>query len=63
MSKEFSDLVSHLNNLSKSNIKTATFDVNFLLKVLGQPIPTAPIKQHKQTTAIDVDGGTFKEEE
>lgn len=64
MSKELRDLIAHLSNLSKNGVKTASFDVNFLLGVLGQPIPTMPNKQQTQTTTtIDVDGGTFEENE
>ena len=61
MPKELEQLITHLNNLSKTGTKQATFDVNFLLTALGQPIPNAPTNNKQPPAVIGVDGGAFKD--
>lgn len=62
MSSDLQHLIAHLTNLSNAGTKQATFDVEFLLKALGQQIPNTPTKQQQQPfTVTDVDGGTFKD--
>ena len=56
-------LILHLQNLLKSNTKSATLDVEYLLKILGALPKTV---EDKLTTKLDnvvnVDGGSFYDE-
>lgn len=61
MSSDLQQLIAHLTNLSNAGTKQATFDVEFLLKALGQQIPNTPTKQQQPYTVTDIDGGTFKD--
>ena len=59
---EFEKLVKHLQNLQKTKTKKATFDVDYLLGVLGS-LGTAqqsvtPVEIYRK---VDVDGGGFKD--
>lgn len=56
------DLVTHLHNLSKANVKQITLDVAYLLEVLGEPVPSVKKQPTQPTQQYDVDGGTFNEE-
>ena len=56
-------LILHLQNLAKTNTKSATLDVNFLLGVLN----ALPKEQLKQTVprldkiGVEIDGGSFSD--
>jgi len=56
-------LILHLQNLAKTNTKSATLDVNFLLGVLN----ALPKEQPKQTVprldkiGVEIDGGSFSD--
>jgi pantothenate kinase-related protein Tda10 len=54
-------LILHLQNLAKSNTKSATLDVMFLLGVLNalpkeQPKPIVP---RLDKMGVEIDGGSF----
>lgn len=53
-------LILHLQNLLKSNTKSATIDVVFLLEILNA-LPEPEIKKSVplRETQLDVDGGKF----
>lgn len=53
-------LILHLQNLLKSNTKSATIDVVFLLEILNA-LPEPEIKKSfpLRETQLDVDGGKF----
>ena len=55
-------LILHLQNLLKSNTKSVTVDVTFLLEVLNA-LPDIEVKKSVplRDTQVDVDGGTFAE--
>lgn len=56
---EFEKFVMHVRNLKKDNVSTATFDVEFLCKML-EDVPVA----QKRTSSNNVigDGGKFSDE-
>lgn len=59
---ELEKLILHLQNLLKSNSKTATLDVKYLLTVLNA-LPNTEVKREAlpQSTSVEVDGGSFRE--
>lgn len=54
-------LILHLQNLAKSNTKSATLDVKFLLGVLNvlPPEQSMPVVQRYNQEGVNVDGGSF----
>ena len=62
---EFQKFVVHIRNLKAKKIKQATFDVDFLSKILEDVSPT-PITIKKAgeeyNKQIEADGGRFVEE-
>ncbi len=62
---EFEKLVVHLKNLHQKKVKSATFDVSWLLAALQVSLPTPIAKQqpikNNSPQKIEVDGGSFKE--
>lgn len=62
MSK-FNELVSHIANLKKSNVKQATIEVDFLYEALSEISPPSDSKDRMPATArVDLDGGKFGKE-
>lgn len=63
MSK-FNELVSHIANLKKSNVKQATLDVEFLHEALSEISP--PVKSGDSglpvNASVELDGGKFGKE-
>jgi hypothetical protein len=63
---EIERLTKHLRNLKKSKVRTATFDVAYLLGVM-EGIPSVTVQQtftapeQPKTQKVNVDGGAFKE--
>ena len=53
-------LISQLTNLKKLNKKTASLDVDFVLKALAEPesMPKPIIRKSK---SLEADGGKFKD--
>ncbi len=62
---EFEKLVVHLKNLHQKKVKSATFDVNWLLAALQIEVPKPVVKQqpvkNNSPQKIEVDGGSFRE--
>jgi hypothetical protein len=53
-------LILHLQNLLKSNTKSATLDVKFLLKILDAlPATDYNISSTNLDNVVSVDGGSF----
>lgn len=63
---EIERLTKHLRNLQKSKVRSATFDVAYLLGIM-EGIPTVTAHQPITVPAppkaqkVNVDGGSFKE--
>ena len=62
---ELDKLIKHLQNLQKSKMKKATFDVDYLLNILlgavnttTAPKEVTPVDIYRK---VDVDGGGFKD--
>ncbi len=58
-------LILHLQNLLKTNSKTATVDVKFLLGILNA-LPEEPVKEQVvrfNNISLDLDGGDFSDRE
>lgn len=58
-------LILHLQNLLKTNSKTATVDVKFLLGILNA-LPKEPVKEQVvrfNNISLDLDGGDFSDRE
>jgi len=60
---EFQKFVMNIRNLQAKGVKQATFDVNYLCKVLENvsPLPTA-FKAKKEENIVIADGGNFGDE-
>lgn len=57
---EFDKFVSHVRNLKKDGVKQATFDVDYLERVLERYKPTpATVRKIKTQQTIIGDGGRF----
>jgi hypothetical protein len=57
---ELEKLILHLQNLLKSNTKSATLDVKFLLKILDAlPATDYNISSTNLDNVVSVDGGSF----
>lgn len=61
MNNELGTLIAHLNNLHNAGTKQATFDVEFLLRALGQSVPNKPTKPKPKADSLNVDGGGFND--
>jgi hypothetical protein len=63
---EIERLTKHLRNLQKMRVRSATFDVAYLLGIM-EGIPTVTVQQtftapeQPKTQKVNVDGGAFKE--
>jgi hypothetical protein len=56
-------LILHLQNLLKSNTKSATLDVEYLLKILDAlPKTVEDTLTTKLDNVVNVDGGSFYDE-
>jgi hypothetical protein len=56
-------LILHLKNLLKSNTKSATLDVEYLLKILDAlPKTVEDTLTTKLDNVVNVDGGSFYDE-
>lgn len=56
-------LILHLQNLLKSNTKSATLDVKYLLKILDAlPKTVEDTLTTKLDNVVNVDGGSFYDE-
>jgi hypothetical protein len=56
-------LILHLQNLLKSNTKSATLDVEYLLKILDAlPSTVRNTLTTKLDNVVNVDGGSFYDE-
>ena len=53
-------LISQLTNLKKQNKKTASLDVDFVLKALAEP-ESMPAPKPKKPGRLDADAGYFKD--
>lgn len=56
---EFAKLVNHLENLKQSSVKTATFDVTWLLNAVKSRPQMPP--EPRTTVPVVLDGGGFGE--
>lgn len=55
--------VTHVRNLKQQNVKQATFDVEYLHKILENVSPAVPVRQPSDTQYIIGDGGKFEDDE
>lgn len=60
---EFKKFVAHVTNLKQRNVKQATFDVEYLERVLSQVPNLAPVSLNSEPLHIIGDGGKFEDDE
>lgn len=60
---ELNKFVTHVRNLKQQNIKQATFDVEYLHRVLETVSSAVPARQTVDTQYIIGDGGKFEDDE
>lgn len=58
-------LILRLCNLKKNKSKDITLGIDYLLNILGEPMPAVEVRKTetvKQANNVEVDGGSFSED-